>query len=122
MLRPGSPAWRGLALLCWAIGLAGIFAPQDTVAPVAVLGPDVLLHAAALAAMTGTARLALPGPSPGAFWTALVLIAINLEVLQHLIQPSRFFSYYDMAANLAGVGLAAVSLAPLARRLGSTDK
>ncbi|UWN51865.1 hypothetical protein ASALC70_04100 [Alcanivorax sp. ALC70] len=91
-------------------------------APVAVLGPDVLLHAAALAAMTGTARLALPGSSLGAFWTALVLIAINLEVLQHLIQPSRFFSYYDMAANLAGVGLAAVSLAPLARRLGSTDK
>ena len=88
MLRPGSLAWRGLALLCWAISLAGMFAPQDTVAPVA----------------------------------ALVLIAINLEVLQHLIQPSRFFSYYDMAANLAGVGLAAMSLMPLSRYLDLADK
>lgn len=122
MLRPGSPAWRGLALLCWAIGLAGMFAPQDTVRPVAVLGPDVVLHAAALAAMAGTARLALPRLPAVVFWIALILAAINLEVLQHLIQPSRFFSYYDMAANLAGVGLAAVSLAPLARRLSSTDK
>ncbi|MBL7249481.1 hypothetical protein [Alloalcanivorax marinus] len=121
MPRPGSPTWRCLCLLCWVVGLVGIFAPQSTVRPVAELGPDVLLHALALAAMAGTARLALPGAPARWFWPLLLLIAINLEVFQHLIQPSRFFSVYDLVANLVGVGLAALALVVLTRFFRFSD-
>ena len=118
MPNPGSTLWRCLFLLCWTVGLIGIFAPQNAVSPVSRLGPDVVLHALALAAMTATARLALPRRRVRRrwFWPLLSLIAINLEVLQHLVQPSRFFSLYDLAANLVGVALAALGFALIARK------
>jgi VanZ family protein len=50
-------------------------------------------------------------------WLVLLLYGLAIEAVQSTI-PSRDFSLADMAANLAGVALYALAVAPILRRLG----
>lgn len=50
-------------------------------------------------------------------WLVLLLYGVAIELVQSTI-PSRDFSLADVAANLAGVALYVLAVAPLLRRLG----
>ena len=110
IVSPGSKTWRALCTFCWLLVLVGMFAPKQVVAGVEVMNFDKVLHLGALATMMTTARLAFPRTAPFLFWPWAVLIAIFLELAQPVVQPSREFSFLDMAANVLGVGVAALLL------------
>ena len=102
--------WRLLCLLCWALVLAGMFAPKAVVQPFETNQLDKVLHLGALAAMVGLARCALPRFPTWLFWLLAVLLAFALEVSQPIVQSSRAFNGMDVVANLVGVLIAALAL------------
>lgn len=109
-LWAGSPLWRLACALCWAVVLTGMLAPASEVSPFVIQGLDKVIHLLALAGMMFTARQAFPAVPAGRFWSFAVVVAVVLECLQPVVQPDRDFSLFDMAANVAGVGLAALTL------------
>jgi hypothetical protein len=66
-------------------------------------GLDKAAHVAAFAGMAVTLWIAAPRWRPWVYPVLLVSLALALEYLQPVVQPSREFSYLDMGANLAGV-------------------
>lgn len=98
--------WQCVLLItaCTAV-VAGCLVPNSWLPR---LPNDKLMH---FAAFGGIAALALPlaeNRSQGAVWLVGLLVASGaIECLQELV-PGRRFCWRDMAANAAGIGVAAL--------------
>lgn len=92
-------------LSVWAVVLVAVFTPQP---PTGLEhGVDKLGHLLALFAVGYSGCFAVfPGLCPKRYWIWTALAAIALECLQGALLVEREFSLLDMAANVAGVGLA----------------
>lgn len=69
---------------------------------------DKLWHLLGFGAVSLAARLAFIRAPAWLLWGTLALCAPLSEWLQHWLQPSRYFSWNDIYANLIGVLLAAI--------------
>jgi len=92
----------GVAL---AAVVAGCLIPNRYLPP---LPNDKLLHAGAFAVLTGLGlRIAQDGRHAALWLLGLLLAGWLIECLQQLV-PDRGFSWPDIAANAAGIAVAAI--------------
>lgn len=94
--------------LCAAILVWGHFAPSGAQSSPF---PDKVEHILGFFALAITGRIGLLNAPGLLLWVAFLALALAMEYLQHLVQPSRTFSLWDIAANLTGLALAWVALA-----------
>ena len=88
-----------LGMLLW-----GLFRPTQP--PQYFSHMDKVLHLTAFFVTALSARYASPPSLALITWCLLLLLAPTLEYLQHHLQPTRSFNYWDIFANLLGVILA----------------
>lgn len=88
-----------LGFLLW-----GIFRPSPP--PQYFSHMDKVLHLVAFFVTALTARYATSVRFAWLTWILLLLLAPSLEYLQHELQPTRTFNYWDLLANLSGIILA----------------
>lgn len=102
--------WRlPIFVLCVAVFCYGAFRPEPP--PEIFVESDKVMHLAAFGGLGLCSALAAHGHRhlERIVWPLLVAAAPLTEWLQHVLQPStRNFSLGDIAANLAGVALAAL--------------
>lgn len=91
---------------CTALLLYGLFRPESP--PNLFDNSDKLLHLLAFGGFSLTARLAFLRAPGWLLWGVLLFCAPLSEWLQHVLQPARQFSWFDIYANWAGVVLAAM--------------
>ncbi|HEY9034048.1 MAG TPA: VanZ family protein [Pseudomonadales bacterium] len=91
-------------LLVWSAVFYGLFSSQPAMPD--MQGSDKLLHLLAFAGMAFSARLVFVRVAPWLFWPVMLALAVALEFLQPLVQPSRHFSEWDIVANGTGVACA----------------
>lgn len=97
---------RCLFVTYTALLIYGLFRPEG---PTSLFkNSDKVLHFLAFAGFAFSTRLAFARESAWKVWTLIVLWAPVSETLQHQIQPSRYFSWLDMCANLSGVAIGAL--------------
>ena len=97
---------RCLFVIYTALLIYGLFRPEG---PQSLFkNSDKVLHFLAFAGFAFSTRLAFARESAWKVWSLIVLWAPVSETLQHQIQPSRYFSWLDMCANLAGVAIGAI--------------
>jgi len=111
--------WRIAFAACLSLTLWGLFAPAPP-GPT-FEGSDKMMHFLAFGAISVTGRFAFRGGAWLHLWLPLLVFAFSAEFLQSWFQPSRYFSFWDAAANLAGVLIAWAALAILARTKGRYD-
>jgi len=96
--------WEMLGLIAGSTGLvAGCLIPNRYLPR---LPNDKLMHAGAFAVLAWLALGIASGPQAAVAWMlGLAVAGWLIECLQHLV-PDRGFSWADIAANLAGIGVA----------------
>lgn len=97
---------RCLFVIYTALLIYGLFRPEGP--PSLFKNSDKVLHFLAFAGFAFSTRLAFARESAWKVWTLIVLWAPVSETLQHQIQPSRYFSWLDICANLSGVAIGAL--------------
>lgn len=97
---------RCLFVIYTALLIYGLFRPEGP--PSLFKNSDKVLHFLAFAGFAFSTRLAFVRTAAWKVWIPIVLWAPISEILQHQIQPSRYFSWLDMCANLAGVAIGAI--------------
>lgn len=97
---------RCIFVIYTAFLIYGLFRPEGP--PSFFKNSDKVLHFLAFAGFAFSARLAFVHTSAWKVWTLIVLWAPISEVLQHQVQPSRYFSWLDIVANLTGVTIGAL--------------
>lgn len=98
--------WEWFVFLFGALGVsAGCLVPARWLPP---LRHDKLLHFLAFGGLALLAGRMAQDFTEQALWLlGLVLAGLAIEMLQNLV-PGRKFCWRDMAANVAGIGVAAV--------------
>jgi len=76
---------------------------------------DKLMHFLAFASVSVSGRFALRGVSWVLFWPPVLVFSLLAEFFQNWMQPSRFFSEWDIAANVSAVLISWVAFPVLAR-------
>ncbi|GKT11800.1 MAG: hypothetical protein ISEC1_P2078 [Thiomicrorhabdus sp.] len=95
-----------LFVCCLSLLLWGIL--RSELPPKLFEDSDKLLHLLAFMGLGLTARFAFNQLNGWWLWSVLLISAPSLEVLQHWLQPQRFFSGFDALFNMIGVLLALV--------------
>ena len=67
---------------------------------------DKIEHFASFAVLGLVSYSAKAALAPRLLWPGLLIIAVNLEWLQHYVSPDRQTSIWDTAANVAGISFA----------------
>src|SRR4051794_9399501 len=98
--------WEWIIFVCAGIAVsAGCLVPARWLPP---LPNDKLLHFLAFGGLTFLAGRIAQGNAEHIAWLfALLFAGWGIEVLQNLV-PGRKFCWRDMAANAAGISIAAV--------------
>lgn len=76
---------------------------------------DKLMHFLAFGSVSVSGRFALREVSWVLFWPPVLVFSLLAEFLQNWLQPSRFFSGWDIAANVSAVLIAWAAFSMLAR-------
>ena len=97
---------RSIFVIYTALLIYGLFRPEGP--PSLFENSDKMLHFLAFAGFAFITRLAFPKAAGWKVWILIVLWAPISEALQHQVQPSRYFSWLDIVANLTGVGIGAL--------------
>lgn len=97
---------RGLFVIYTALLIYGLFRPEGP--PSLFKNSDKVLHFLAFAGFAFSTRLAFARESAWKVWGLIIAWAPLSETLQHQVQPSRYFSWLDIVANLSGVAIGAL--------------
>lgn len=97
---------RSVFLIYTALLIYGLFRPEGP--PSLFKNSDKMLHFLAFAGFAFFTRLAFPKAAAWKVWALIILWAPISEALQHQVQPSRYFSWLDIVANLTGVASGAL--------------
>lgn len=97
---------RSLFVIYTALLIYGLFRPEGP--PSLFKNSDKVLHFLAFAGFAFSTRLAFARESAWKVWGLIIAWAPLSETLQHQVQPSRYFSWLDIVANLSGVAIGAL--------------
>jgi len=105
--------WRATFGICLGLTLWGLFTPMPP--EPGFQHSDKLMHFLAFGSVSVSGRFALREVSWVLFWPPVLVFSLLAEFLQNWLQPSRFFSGWDIAANVSAVLIAWAAFSMLAR-------
>jgi len=105
--------WRATFGICLGLTLWGLFTPMPP--EPGFQHSDKLMHFLAFGSVSVSGRFALREVSWVLFWPPVLVFSLLAEWLQNWVQPSRFFSEWDIAANVSAVLIAWAAFPLLAR-------